>query len=109
MMNSHPVIRNLQLAVTSAEHIRDSDTGLMQSQRVFFSPVGINTHRGDLIFIQFEQEKEGLVAPFEISPGVIIPAGNYSFAYTWFNFMGSRQRNFSPSFSSFLEQYALFE
>ena len=95
-MNSHPIIRNLQFAVLSAEHIRDADTGLMQSQRMFLAPIGINTQRGDLFFVQFEREKEGLVVPFEIRPGVIIPAGNYSYAYTFINLNGSSQRNFSP-------------
>lgn len=97
--DSHPFIRNLQFLVTSAEHISDVDSGLTQSQRVFIAPIGMNTHRGDLLFVQFEQEKENLVSPFEIRPGVIIPAGEYSFAYTWLNFAGSSQRNFSPSFS----------
>ena len=97
--DAHSLIRNLQFFVFSAEHISDADSGLMQSQRMFIAPVGMNTHRGDLVFVQFEQEKENLISSFEISPGVFIPAGNYSFAYTWLNFRGSSQRNFSPSFS----------
>ncbi len=95
-LNSHPFIRNLTW-VLRGDHIRDSETGQMQSQFVQFNPLAFDTNRGDLAFIMIQNDKEGLAQPFEIQPGVVIPAGDYSFSYAQLLIRSSRNRTFAPN------------
>lgn len=96
-LNAHPFIRNLTW-VLRGDHIRDSETGKMQSQFVQFNPIAFDTNRGDLVFIMIQNDKEGLAQPFEIQPGVIIPAGDYSFNWAQLMIRSSRNRTFAPNF-----------
>lgn len=54
--------------------------GRLQSQRVSVTPFQLTNRTGDVLFMRSNFEKESLDAPFEISPGVIIPRGDYSFS-----------------------------
>ncbi|MBN4075147.1 MAG: hypothetical protein COA71_00930 [SAR86 cluster bacterium] len=96
-LNSHPFIRNLTF-VFRGDHIRDAETGAMQSQFVQFNPIAFDTNRGDLVFIMLQNDKEGLAQPFEIRPGIFIPAGEYSFNYAQLMIRSSRNRTFAPNF-----------
>lgn len=55
------------------------DTGL-ESQSIGVTPAKMTNRKGDLLYIRSNFDKEVLHAPFEISPGVVIPAGAYSFS-----------------------------
>jgi hypothetical protein len=78
------------------EYTRRLDTKELQSENLFWRPLNINTHRGDQIGFGASRNREGLDRPFEISPGVIIPAGKYSFVDLNFEINISNQRLFAP-------------
>ncbi len=62
----------------SAKRI-DLIDGDMQSQSVRIQLFDIRSISNDRLSVDYEMEKENLLNPFEISDGIIIPAGNYSF------------------------------
>lgn len=78
------------------EYSRRLDTGEMQSETLFMRPVQINTHIGSQAGFGGARHREGLDRPFEISPGVILPAGDYF----WWEYNAeiylSNQRAFAP-------------
>lgn len=91
----HPVLR-LVNTFTRYEHTRRLDTGEMQSETLFFRPFQLNTHLGSQGGIGASRSREGLDRPFEISPGVVIPAGVYSWWEGNAEIALSNQRAFAP-------------
>lgn len=72
------------------QRIEDID-GRLESQAVGVTPVELTSRTGDVIFVHSNIRKEVLREPFEISPGVVIPSGSYSysdigFEYRWAGF-----------------------
>jgi hypothetical protein len=53
--------------------------GGLQSKSVSVTPIEITNRTGDVIFLRSNFDTEVLSLPFEISPGVVIPVGEYSF------------------------------
>ncbi len=53
--------------------------GGLESQAVGLTPLRITNRTGDYIFIRSNFEQEVLDVPFPISPGIVIPVGDYSF------------------------------
>ena len=51
--------------------------GRWESYRVFFAPVNWRFRSGDRFEVNFNPTGERLVAPFEISDGIVIPPGRY--------------------------------
>jgi hypothetical protein len=94
-LRNHPWLRVLN-SFTRFEHIRDIDTGDMQSENWFMRVLNLNSHRGDQAGIGFSRNREGLTTPFQISPGVFIPAGKYTFTELNMEMNFSNQRNFAP-------------
>lgn len=78
------------------EYTRRLDTGEMQSENLFFRPINLNTHLGDQFGLGLGRNREGLEQDFEISPGIIIPAGKYSFVDFNAEVGMSDQRAFAP-------------
>ena len=64
--------------VLDGESIENLAGGL-QSQRIGFTPIQVTNRTGDVIWARANFNREVLDLPFEISPGVVIPAGDYSF------------------------------
>ena len=97
-LRNHPLIRNL---FTFARFSRTEtlDTKQLQSQSLNWRMVNIQTHYGDSLALQVNHETEGLQMPFAIRPGVIIPAGEYTFDSYQFQLNTTNQRMFSPDFS----------
>ena len=92
----HPWLRTLN-TFAGYEYTRRLDSKELQSESLFWNVININTHRGDQIGLNLSRDREGLDEPFEISPGVIIPAGKYSFVDAGVQFRVSNQRLFAPS------------
>jgi len=65
-------------ASTSWERYDDS-TGNLQSESISFTPLELTTNVGDAMFLRSNLEREVLLQPFEIYPGVVLPAGEYDF------------------------------
>lgn len=93
----HPLFR-LMNSFSRFEHSRRLDTDTMQSETLFVRPIQLNTHLGSQAGLGASRQREGLEVPFEISPGVVIPAG----VYTWWEGNAelalSNQRAFAPGF-----------
>ena len=53
--------------------------GVTQTWRVFTAPFNVRTESGEHLEANWAPEFERLDRPFEISPGVVIPAGDYHF------------------------------
>ncbi len=53
--------------------------GGLQSQQLGLTPALITNRTGDALFFRSNFEREVLNVPFTISPGVVIPPGDYSF------------------------------
>jgi hypothetical protein len=53
--------------------------GDMQSQSIVIKPFQIRSTNNDRLDFNYNMDKENLLNPFEISDGIIIPVGNYSF------------------------------
>lgn len=77
-------------------YTEDLDTGKLQSEEWFWRMVNLNTHRGGQIGIGGYQNREGLDVPFQIRPGIFIPAGQYTFAGIQGEVRFSDQRKLAP-------------
>ena len=69
--------------------------GGLQSQSIGITPIELTNRTGDVLFVRSNVEKEVLDAPFEIRPGVVIPAGSYSFSDIGVEIRGSGFRKLS--------------
>lgn len=93
---THPFVRNYTF-VLRGDYFRDNATGEMQSSFLQFNPIAFDTLRGDLAFIMLQRQQEGLTVPFEIQPGIIIPAGDYTFDYAQLMIRSSGNRTLAPN------------
>lgn len=66
--------------------------GALQSQSILLRLAEFENQTGDELFFRHELKKENLLAPFEISSGIIVPAGEYSFADTEVSVETGQQR-----------------
>ncbi len=80
-------------------HTRRIDNGEMQSEELGTRIFSLNSHQADRLYLDVQREREGLIADFEISPGIIIPAGKYSFDSAEFGLESSEFREIIPNFS----------
>jgi Domain of unknown function (DUF1083). len=78
------------------EQSRDLATGEMQSDNIFIRPINLHSYLDDQFNLTFGRNREGLVEDFEIRPGIVIPAGKYSFDNVSIEYMMSNQRLFAP-------------
>jgi hypothetical protein len=62
------------------EYSRVTDSkGVNESWEYFMAPVNVRLESGDRFEFNWSPRYEFLAAPFEISPGVVIPPGSYNF------------------------------
>ncbi len=64
--------------VLDGQRIEKLDGGL-QSQAIGLTPFQLTNRTGDVLFGRSSFQQEVLDTPFEISPGIVIPPGDYSF------------------------------
>jgi hypothetical protein len=57
-------------------------SGELQSQSVRYTLIELENRVGDTLSVEHEAEQEELDEPFEISDGIVIPLGHYSFGGT---------------------------
>ena len=77
------------------ERIENLTGGGLQSQRMALTPLEATSGSGDVLFLRFLFDKEVLTEAFEISPGVVIPPGSYSFDDYGVEWRASSHRRFS--------------
>lgn len=68
--------------------------GRVESWNYFFAPINVRMETGDRFEFNYYPHFEFLAAPFEISPGVVIPAGSYNFTRWRFEAQSSPHRRF---------------
>lgn len=62
------------------EYSRVTDPqGILESWEYFMAPINVRMESGDRFELNWDPHGEILRAPFEVSPGVIIPPGSYQF------------------------------
>jgi hypothetical protein len=66
--------------------------GELQSQAVRYRLIEVENSLGDQLALQHEAEQEQLDEPFEISDGIVIPIGHYSFGGTRVSMQTADQR-----------------
>lgn len=75
---AHSWLREIAGSIDATYISRTSD-GKLQSQYIEATPLDLVNHQGDRLRFHYYVMKEGLDVPFEISKGVVLPAGLYSF------------------------------
>lgn len=83
-----------------ARHV-DRLEGGTESSLVSFRFMDILTHNGDKLEAMYRVIEEGLTEPFEISSGVVIPPGFYSFDEYGIRISGSAHRRLSGGLNVF--------
>jgi hypothetical protein len=73
-------LRWIRQAFVENEYSRVTNwQGVLESWEYFMAPINIRMESGDRFELNWDPHGETLLAPFEVSPGVIIPAGSYTF------------------------------
>jgi len=75
----------------------DNTDGTPESREFVLEPFSVETQQGDFFEIRLRQLKEVLVEDFEISPGITIGAGAYSFDRAQFILETALERRFAFS------------
>ena len=75
-----------------AERIDLIATGALESEEIDFRLLELESRHGDELQLRRANNREVLIEPFEVSPGVIIPIGDYSFADTSIEISSADQR-----------------
>jgi len=78
----------------NADRIEYLDNGDVQSQSISLNAIDIDFNSQDSIGFGYNESKEGLREDFEISPGVIIPPGLYTFGQYNLQIRTGNQRKF---------------
>jgi hypothetical protein len=73
--------------------------GGLQSQSIGVTPLQATNRTGDILYFRSNFEKDVLVQPFEISPGIVIPVGEYSFPDHGVEWRAANYRKFSGRFA----------
>ena len=90
----HPTIRELSHFFLAEDFHKLS--GGLESRRFYLQPLGVVTHAGDEFAIDWVRDREILLEDFEISDGVVIPAGDYAFDAYGFEAVGASIRAVAP-------------
>jgi hypothetical protein len=73
-------LRWIRQAFIENEYSRVTDSdGILESWEYFMAPINIRMETGDRFELNWVPRGEILLAPFEVSPGVVIPVGSYQF------------------------------
>ena len=88
----------------SIEHIEDLH-GNVETQAIRSQPIQIETNQGDHIGLLIFHGREVLTQPFEISPGVVIQPGDYSFNRIGTEWRFAPERVIAPHFAVFAGEY----
>jgi len=90
----HPMLREVsQFFLVNDFH---KLSGGLESRSLYLRPLGVSTHAGDEFVIDLSHDREILLEDFEISDGVVIPAGDYAFGVYGFKVTGASIRSFVP-------------
>jgi len=80
-------------------YTRRIDNGGMQSEELSSRLFSLNSHQEDRLYLDIQREREGLITDFPIRPGIVIPAGKYSFGSAEIGLESSEFRTLVPDIS----------
>lgn len=72
------VVRSVTLEA-ELDYFERESLGQVESRKLLLAPIGVRTTGDDRFRLAFVDEVEQLFEPFEIRPGIVIPAGLYRF------------------------------
>ncbi len=72
------VVRSVTLEA-ELDYFERESLGRVESRKLLLAPIGMRTTGDDRFRLAFVNDVEQLFEPFEISPGIVIPAGLYEF------------------------------
>ena len=72
------VVRSVTLEA-ELDYFERESLGRVESRKLLLAPIGMRTTGDDRFRLAFVNDVEQLFEPFEISPGIVIPAGLYDF------------------------------
>jgi hypothetical protein len=90
------VLRTVQSGINFRRF--DRIGGGLESQVIFVSLASLANQHGDQILLSVAESKQSLVEPFQISPGVVIPVGDYQWRSWGLNLNTGSQRKLSSIF-----------
>lgn len=91
---SEGLLRSINVGL-NAEQFESIETGIVESEGVNLTLVELEGRQGDEIQLRRHGNTERLIADFEISNGVVIPAGEYSFDRSSVDIRSADQRRLS--------------
>ena len=97
--SGHPWLRHNQTFFSLQQHDH-AVTGELETQHLFLRPFRFETHRGDRYSIQFQSTRDVLTEPFEISDGIIIAPGDYSYSAYTIDLDAAGERTVAPKISA---------
>jgi hypothetical protein len=100
----HKYLRNV-FSFMRFGHTRYLDTKEMQSENWFWRMLNFNSNRGDQLGFGGFRNREGLRRDFTIRPGIVIPAGEYTFSGFQMEARLSNQLEFTPGFNLNIGDY----
>jgi uncharacterized protein DUF5916 len=75
------------------EYSRVTDPqGILESWEYFMAPINVRMETGDRFEFNWDPHGETVLAPFQVAPGVVIPAGDYTFTRWRFEAQSSAHR-----------------
>jgi len=78
--SKHGPFRWIRQEFFENEYSRVTDPqGILESWEYFMAPINVRLETGDRFELNWDPHGEILLAPFEVSPGVVIPVGSYQF------------------------------
>ncbi|MBF8269845.1 MAG: hypothetical protein HW386_1554 [Gammaproteobacteria bacterium] len=99
----HDWIRSI-FSFVRLEHIENLE-GEVETQAAFLRPLQLENHRGDIFALMVFHGREVLTNYFRISPGVIIPPGDYSFNRAGGELVFAQERMFAPLLAAFFGEF----
>ncbi len=88
------VVRSLTLEA-ELDYFERESLGRVESRRLLVAPIGMRTTGDDRFRLAFVDEVEQLFEPFEIRPGIVIPAGLYRFNSIFLRGFSNQGRRFA--------------
>lgn len=85
-----PAVRQLEFEAR-LEYLTDLD-GVLETREIGFTPFGLQFESGDNIEVGIGNQYERLTEPFEISNGIVLPEGEYSYTDVRLNAWSANQR-----------------
>jgi hypothetical protein len=73
--SARPLLQSIDVSVETS-HTTDLHGRTLEAD-IWYPEIEVDTAKGDYVYTQYQEHREVLDAPFEIRPGIVIPAARY--------------------------------